>query len=107
MGRKKLGERKKKFDVMRIGRNNKTRLELIREDIKATRGITRVSYDQIFDELLSRYEISSFHQPMYKVGDKLFTNPAKARGEAIRLSIRNNDTAVVPEIVEVTGYDEF
>ena len=106
MGRKALGDAKKRFQVMRVGLGNYNRLKLIRDDMKAEMSKKRLSFDQVFDELIQEREISAFYPPMYLVSGKIFHELSAARGHAVIESVKQGADIIVEQI-KVVGFDEY
>ena len=90
---------------MRIGKDNYNRLRLIQSDLKEELGISRLSFDKVFDILIEERETSAFFPTLYRVGDRVFSDLKKARGHAIVESVKQGADILV-EHVRVIGFDE-
>lgn len=89
---------KRKDIVIRIKTNTYDRIREIAID---------ATYDEVVSKALDLLEMLKHQRPVYAVADKLFTDLATARGEAIMNAAKYGSTPHMPAIFIKIGEDKL
>ena len=92
--------------VMRVSGVNYENLKLLKEEFAIKHNKSKVTFDAFIAELIEIARMLLDGQEVYATKDRLFTDLAEARGQAIMDAVKLSQIPIMPRVLLLLGEDD-